>query len=47
VLEDISLPFYDVFVSEEKYQLFGDVSGKKVLEIGCGTGAAFNARVLI
>jgi cyclopropane fatty-acyl-phospholipid synthase-like methyltransferase len=26
------------FVSEEKCQLFGDVSGKKMLEIGCGNG---------
>lgn len=38
VLGDISLPLYGAFVSEEKHQLFGDVSGKKVLEIGCGTG---------
>lgn len=34
----IVLPFYGAFVSEEKYQLFGDVSGKKMLEIGCGNG---------
>ncbi len=33
-----ALPFYGAFVSEEKCQLFGDVSGKKMLEIGCGTG---------
>lgn len=33
-----ALPFYGAFVSEEKCQLFGDLSGKKVLEIGCGTG---------
>ncbi len=33
-----ALPFYGAFVSEEKCQLFGDVSGKKVLEIGCGRG---------
>ncbi len=32
------LPLYGAFVSEEKCQLFGDVSGKKMLEIGCGTG---------
>ncbi|MGR6129283.1 MULTISPECIES: class I SAM-dependent methyltransferase [Paenibacillus] len=34
----IVLPFYGAFVSEEKCQLFGDVSGKKMLEIGCGNG---------
>lgn len=34
----IVLPFYGAFVSEEKFQLFGDVSGKKMLEIGCGNG---------
>jgi len=34
----ITLPFYGAFVSEEKCQLFGDVSGKKMLEIGCGNG---------
>ncbi len=34
----IVLPFYGAFVSEEKHQLFGDVSGKKMLEIGCGNG---------
>lgn len=38
VLGNTSLPFYGAFVSEEKCRLFGDVSGKKVLEIGCGTG---------
>ncbi len=32
------LPFYGAFISEEKCQLFGDVSGKKMLEIGCGNG---------
>lgn len=34
----IVLPLYGAFVSEEKYRLFGDVSGKKMLEIGCGNG---------
>jgi len=34
VLEAIELPLYGAFVSEEKCLLFGDVSGKKVLEIG-------------
>jgi ubiquinone/menaquinone biosynthesis C-methylase UbiE len=34
----IVLPFYGAFVSEEKCRLFGDVTGKKLLEIGCGDG---------
>jgi len=38
VLGATSLPLYGAFVSEEKCQLFGDVSGKKMLEIGCGSG---------
>ncbi|BFT72637.1 class I SAM-dependent methyltransferase [Paenibacillus sp. P36] len=38
VLGATALPKYRAFVSEEKYQLFGDVSGKKMLEIGCGSG---------
>lgn len=38
VLGTTALPFYGAFVSEEKCQLFGDVTGKKVLEIGCGSG---------
>ena len=38
ILGATALPFYGAFVSEEKCQLFGDVSGKKMLEIGCGTG---------
>lgn len=37
-LEAIVLPFYGAFVSEDHCQLFGDVSGKKLLEIGCGNG---------
>ena len=32
------LPKYGAFVSEEKCHLFGDVSGKKLLEICCGNG---------
>jgi AraC-like DNA-binding protein/ubiquinone/menaquinone biosynthesis C-methylase UbiE len=32
------LPNYGAFVSEEKCHLFGDVSGKKLLEICCGNG---------
>lgn len=38
VLGATSLPLYGAFVSEEKCQLFGDISGKKMLEIGCGSG---------
>lgn len=38
VLGATALPHYGAFVTEEKCQLFGDVSGKKVLEIGCGSG---------
>lgn len=38
VLGATALPLYGSFVSEEKLQLFGDVSGKKILEIGCGSG---------
>jgi len=38
VLGVIALPFYGSYISEEKHQLFGDVSGKKLLEIGCGSG---------
>ena len=38
VLGATALPLYGAFVSEEKCQLFGDVSGKKLLEIGSGTG---------
>ncbi|MGZ0041596.1 class I SAM-dependent methyltransferase [Paenibacillus ottowii] len=38
ILGTTALPFYGAFVSEEKCQLFGDVSGKKMLEIGCGSG---------
>ncbi|WP_433944928.1 class I SAM-dependent methyltransferase [Paenibacillus sp. SN-8-1] len=37
-LKAIVLPYYGPFISEEKCQLFGDVSGKKLLEIGCGNG---------
>ncbi len=38
VLRAIVLPKYGSFVSEEKWKLFGDVIGKKMLEIGCGNG---------
>lgn len=37
-LRAIVLPNYGAFVSEEKHQLFGDITGKKLLEIGCGNG---------
>lgn len=33
-----ALPDYGAFVSEEKLHLFGDVTDKKLLEIGCGNG---------
>ncbi len=36
----IALPLYGAFVSEEKCQLFGNVTGKKILEIGCGNGSS-------
>ncbi|GKX68501.1 helix-turn-helix domain-containing protein [Inconstantimicrobium mannanitabidum] len=38
VIGTTALPNYGAFVSEEKCHLFGDVSGKKLLEICCGTG---------
>ncbi|MBF4692106.1 helix-turn-helix domain-containing protein [Fusibacter ferrireducens] len=38
VLGSMALPLYGAFISEEKCQLLGDLAGKKVLEIGCGTG---------
>lgn len=33
-----SLPQYGAYTSEEKCKLLGDVTDKKILEIGCGTG---------
>ena len=34
-----ALPTYGVqFVTEDELKLFGDVSGKKLLDIGCGSG---------
>ncbi len=38
VIGTTALPLYGAFVSEEKCHLFGDVTGKTLLEIGCGTG---------
>lgn len=38
VIGTTALPLYGAFISEEKCQLFGDISDQKVLEIGCGTG---------
>jgi SAM-dependent methyltransferase len=38
VLEPIALPYYGAFISEKRRNLFGGVSGKKALEIGCGRG---------
>ena len=40
VLGTTALPMYGAFISEEKHHLFGDVSGKRLLEIGCGTGCS-------
>lgn len=33
-----ALPFYGAFVSEKRHDLLGNPAGKKVLEVGCGTG---------
>jgi len=33
-----ALPMLGAFISEENHHLFGDVSGKRILEIGCGRG---------
>jgi len=33
-----ALPTLGAFISEENHHLFGDVAGKKILEIGCGRG---------
>lgn len=37
-LEAVVLPLYGTCISEEKHRLFGDVAGKRLLEIGCGNG---------
>ena len=34
----IVLPYYGAYISEENHKLFGEVSGRKLLEIGCGNG---------
>lgn len=34
----ISLPDYGAFVSEDALNLFGDLRGRRVLELGCGRG---------
>ena len=38
VLGATHLPSYGGFITEEKCRLFGNISGKKVFEIGCGSG---------
>jgi len=38
VLGATALPKYGAFISEEKHQLLSDIAGKKMLEIGCGSG---------
>src|SRR5690606_33562873 len=42
ILGATALPFYGAFISEEKCQLLGDLSGKKLLEIGCGSGQSLH-----
>lgn len=34
----VALPFYGPYLSEDTCQMLGDISGKNVLEIGCGNG---------
>lgn len=45
-IQELALPQYGAYVSEEKCQLLGDVTGKKMLEIGCGNGSSleYNGR---
>jgi Methylase involved in ubiquinone/menaquinone biosynthesis len=38
LLGETALPLYGSFISEEKCRLFGEISGKRFLEIGCGSG---------
>ena len=38
MLGTTALPHYGAFTSEEKHQLLGDLRGKRLLEIGCGSG---------
>lgn len=38
IIGTTALPMYGAYISDEKHHLFGDVSGKKLLEIGCGRG---------
>lgn len=38
VIGTTALPMYGAFITEEKHHFFGDVTGKKMLEICCGTG---------
>ncbi|MDR2933106.1 MAG: methyltransferase domain-containing protein [Oscillospiraceae bacterium] len=38
VIGTTALPSYGGLISEDNRHLFGDVSGKKILEIGCGRG---------
>lgn len=38
IIGTTALPSYGPFASEEELRLFGDVSGKKLLEIACGRG---------
>lgn len=38
VVGTTALPHYGAYISEDKCQLFGDITGTKVLEVGCGSG---------
>ena len=38
VLGAIALPYYGAYITEESRKLFGDITGKRLLEIGCGSG---------
>lgn len=40
LLGTMTLPLYGSFISEDQCRLFGDVSGKKLLETGCGAGGS-------
>ncbi len=45
-LEAVTLPSLGAFITDEKHDLFGDVTGKTMLEIGCGNGKSliYNAK---
>ena len=43
-LKAISLPYYGGFISEEKYQLFGDISGKNCWRSAAATANPCNIK---